>query len=155
MRHDVIDACIAMDGNDDINLLVTRARALSQTLQTDDGENLIQGFKRANNILSQAEEADGVEYSYGADVKFAETDEEKTLFAALDTAEADITPAMAAQDFTTAMSAMAKLRQPIDAFFETVQVNSDNATIRRNRLNLLSRIRTVCTSVADLTKIDG
>ena len=120
-----------------------------------DGENLIQGFKRANNILSQAEEADGVEYSYGADVKFAETDEEKTLFAALDTAEADITPAMAAQDFTTAMSAMAKLRQPIDAFFETVQVNSDNATIRRNRLNLLSRIRTVCTSVADLTKIDG
>jgi glycyl-tRNA synthetase beta chain len=148
IRHDIIDACIAMDGNDDINLLVTRARALSQTLQTDDGENLIQGFKRANNILSQAEEADGVEYSYGADVKFAETDEEKTLFAALDTAEA-------AQDFTTAMSAMAKLRQPIDAFFETVQVNSDNATIRRNRLNLLSRIRTVCTSVADLTKIDG
>ncbi|KIN61538.1 Glycyl-tRNA synthetase beta chain [Sulfitobacter noctilucae] len=155
IRHDIIDACIAMEGNDDLTLLVKRARALSETLNTDDGENLIQGFKRANNILTQAEEADGVEYSYGADVKFSETDEEKALFKALDEAEAVITPAMNAQDFITAMSAMAALRRPIDAFFEAVQVNSDNATVRRNRLNLLSRIRTICTSVADLTRIDG
>ena len=155
IRHDIIDACIAMDGNDDLNLLVKRARALSDTLKTDDGENLIQGFKRANNILTQAEEADGVEYSYGADPKFAETDEERALFAALDTAEAQITPAMQAQDFTTAMSAMAGLRTPIDAFFTAVQVNSDNATVRRNRLNLLSRIRQICLAVADLTRIEG
>jgi glycyl-tRNA synthetase beta chain len=155
IRHDIIDACIAMEGNDDLTLLVKRARALSETLKTDDGENLIQGFKRANNILTAEEAKDGVEYSYGADVKFAETDEERALFAALDTAEAAITPAMAAQDFTTAMSAMATLRGPIDAFFDAVQVNSDNATVRRNRLNLLSRIRTTCTSVADLTRIDG
>ncbi|KAJ05014.1 glycine--tRNA ligase subunit beta [Sulfitobacter mediterraneus] len=155
VRHDIIDACIAMDGNDDLTLLVKRARALSETLSTDDGENLIQGFKRANNILTQAEAADGVEYSYGADIKFAEVDEEKALFAALDKAEAAIAPAMAAQDFTTAMSAMAALRGPIDAFFDTVQVNSDNGTVRRNRLNLLSRIRTTCSSVADLTRIDG
>jgi glycyl-tRNA synthetase beta chain len=144
-----------MVGSDDLTLLVKRARALSETLKTDDGENLIQGFKRANNILTAEEAKDGVEYSYGADVKFAETDEERALFAALDTAEAAITPAMAAQDFTTAMSAMATLRGPIDAFFNAVQVNSDNATVRRNRLNLLSRIRTTCTSVADLTRIDG
>nr|WP_275290593.1 glycine--tRNA ligase subunit beta [Sulfitobacter mediterraneus] len=155
IRHDIIDACIAMEGNDDLTLLVKRARALSETLSTDDGENLIQGFKRANNILTQAEAADGVEYSYGADIKFAETDEEKALFAALDKAEAAIAPAMAAQDFTTAMSAMAALRGPIDAFFDAVQVNSDNGTVRRNRLNLLSRIRTTCSSVADLTRIDG
>jgi len=155
IRHDIIDACIAMEGNDDLTLLVKRARALSETLKTDDGENLIQGFKRANNILTAEEAKDGVEYSYGADVKFAETDEERALFAALDSAEAIITPAMAAQDFTTAMSAMATLRGPIDAFFDAVQVNSDNATVRRNRLNLLSRIRTTCTSVADLTRIDG
>ncbi|WP_339763358.1 glycine--tRNA ligase subunit beta [uncultured Sulfitobacter sp.] len=155
VRHDIIDACIAMDGNDDLTLLVKRAKALSETLKTDDGENLIQGFKRANNILSQAEEADGVEYSYGADIKFAETDEERALFAALDAAEAKINPAIAAQDFTDAMSAMASLRGPIDAFFDAVQVNSDNSTVRRNRLNLLSRIRTICSSVADLTKIDG
>jgi len=155
VRHDVIDACIAMPGNGDLTLLVKRARALSETLKTDNGENLIQGFKRANNILSQAEEADGVEYSYGADIKFAETDEEKALFKALDAAEAVIAPAMEKQDFTTAMSAMAELRGPIDAFFDAVQVNSDNATVRRNRLNLLSRIRTICTSVADLARVDG
>jgi glycyl-tRNA synthetase beta chain len=155
IRHDIIDACIAMDGNDDINLLVKRARALSETLKTEDGKNLIQGFKRANNILSQAEAADGVEYSYGADVKFAETDEERALFAALDTNEPTITKAMADQDFTTAMSAMASLRAPIDAFFDATQINADNDTVRRNRLNLLSRIRTICSSVADLTKIDG
>ena len=155
VRHDVIDACIAMPGNDDLTLLVKRAKALSATLQTDDGENLIQGFKRANNILSQAEEADGVEYSYGADVKFAETDEERALFAALDTAEAEIGAALAEQDFARAMSAMAALRGPIDAFFEAVQVNADNATIRRNRLNLLSRIRSVCLQVADLTRVEG
>ena len=62
---------------------------------------------------------------------------------------------MASQDFTTAMSAMATLRAPVDAFFDAVQVNSDNGAVRRNRLNLLSRIRTLCTSVADLTKVDG
>ena len=155
IRHDIIDACIAMPNNDDLTLLVKRARALNETLSTDDGQNLIQGFKRVGNILTQAEEADGVEYSYGADAKFAETDEERTLFTALDAAEAKISPAMAAQDFTTAMSAMAALRQPIDAFFEATQINTDNQTVRRNRLNLLSRIRTLCLSVADLTKIEG
>ena len=164
IRHDIIDACIsvpdgapagATPGNDDLTLLVKRARALSDTLKTDDGENLIQGFKRANNILSQAEEADGVEYSYGADIKFTEVEAEKSLFAALDAAEAKIKPAMEQQDFTTAMAAMATLRAPIDSFFDAVQVNSDNPTVRRNRLNLLSRIRSICTSVADLTKLDG
>lgn len=155
IRHDVIDACIAMEGNDDLTLLVKRARALSDVLKTEDGENLIQGFKRANNILTQAEAADGVEYSYGADVKFAETDEERALFAALDQAEAQIEPALQQQDFATAMAALAGLRGPIDAFFEAVMINAENATVRRNRLNLLSRITKLCTSVADLTRIEG
>ncbi len=155
IRHDIIDACIAMPGNDDLTLLVKRARALAETLATDDGENLIQGFKRANNILTQAEDKDGVEYSYGADLKFAEDDAEKALFAALDAADAQIAPAMAAEDFSTAMTAMAALRGPIDAFFTAVQVNDDRQVIRRNRLNLLSRIRKICLSVADITKIEG
>ncbi|MCV3270364.1 glycine--tRNA ligase subunit beta [Roseobacter sinensis] len=155
IRHDIIDACIAMEGNDDLTLLVKRARALSDVLKTEDGENLIQGFKRANNILTQAQEADGVEYSYGADPKFAETKEERALFEALDQAEAQIAPAMEKQDFATAMAALAALRAPIDAFFEAVKINADNATVRRNRLNLLSRITTLCTSVADLTRIEG
>ncbi len=155
IRHDIIDACIAMPGNDDLTLLVKRAKALSETLKTDDGENLLQGFKRANNILTQAEEKDGVAYEYGADIKFAETDSEKALFTALDAADAKIAPAMAAEDFTTAMTAMAALRGPIDAFFDDVKINADSEIIRRNRLNLLSRIRTICLSVADLTRIEG
>ncbi len=155
IRHDVIDACLAMPNNDDLTLLVKRAEALSGFVKTDDGTNLLQGFKRANNILTAEEKKDGVEYSYGADPKFAETPEEKTLFTALDKAEATIAPAMKAEDFPAAMGAMAALRAPIDAFFNTVQVNSDNAVIRRNRLNLLSRIRATCTQVADLTKVEG
>ncbi|OWY09975.1 glycine--tRNA ligase subunit beta [Thioclava sp. F42-5] len=155
IRHDVIDAVLAMPGSDDLTLVVKRAEALSDFFKTDDGENLIQGFKRANNILTQAEEKDGVEYSFGADPKFAETDEEKALFAALDAAEAKIAPAMQAEDFAAAMSAMADLRAPIDAFFEAVQINADNPILRRNRLNLLSRIRQICLDVADLTKIEG
>ncbi|MCE8525914.1 glycine--tRNA ligase subunit beta [Ruegeria pomeroyi] len=155
IRHDVIDACIAMEGNDDLNLLVKRARALNTVIATEDGENLVQGFKRANNILTQAEEKDGVEYSFGADIKFAEADSEKALFAALDQAEASIDAALKIEDFAAAMTAMAALRAPVDAFFEEVQINSDNQVVRRNRLNLLSHIRKVCSSVADLTRIDG
>ncbi|SLN30481.1 Glycine--tRNA ligase beta subunit [Roseovarius litorisediminis] len=155
LRHDVIDACLELDGGDDLSLIVARATALSDVLKTDDGENLLQGFRRANNILSQAEEKDGVEYSYGADVKFAETDVEKELFAALDTAEEAINTAIATEDFVSAMAAMATLRTPIDAFFDAVQVNTDNAVVRRNRLNLLSRIRHICLSAADLTRVEG
>nr|MDA3889885.1 glycine--tRNA ligase subunit beta [Allgaiera sp.] len=155
IRHDVIDACLAMQGSDDLTLLVKRAEALSATLATEDGANLIQGFKRANNILTQAEEKDGVEYSFGADPKFAEGPEETALFTALDAADAAIAPALQAEDFPTAMAAMANLRAPSDAFFEAVQINSDNQILRRNRLNLLSRIRSTCLQVADLTRIEG
>ncbi len=155
IRHDVIDACLAMPGNDDLVLLVRRAEALAAFLKTEDGTNLLQGFRRAANILAQAEAKDGVEYSFGAEVKFAQVDEERALFAALDAAEAVIAPAMRAEDFGAAMAAMAGLRAPIDAFFTAVQVNSDNAVLRRNRLNLLSRIRAICLSVADLNRIEG
>jgi glycyl-tRNA synthetase beta chain len=155
IRYDVIDAVLAMPGNDDLTLVVRRAEALSAFLATEDGANLIQGFRRANNILTQAEQKDGVEYSFGADAKFAEVPAETALFAALDAAEATIAPAMAAEDFAAAMAALASLRAPIDAFFEAVQVNSDNPVVRRNRLNLLSRIRTLCLGVADLTRLEG
>ena len=155
VRHDVIDACIAMEGNDDLTLLVKRAVALEAFLKTEDGTNLLQGFKRANNILSKEEDKDGVEYSYGGDVKFAETEEERALFAALAVEGPAIEAALKAEDFAGAMSGMAGLRAPIDAFFEGVQVNSENQTVRRNRLNLLSDIRKLVGSVADLTRIKG
>jgi len=155
IRHDVIDACIAMEGSDDLTLLVKRARALEDFMKSEDGENLLQGFKRANNILSQAEEKDGVEYSFGADKKFVEDPAEAALFEALAANEAAISSAIEAEDFAAAMGGMAALRAPVDAFFEAVQVNSDNQVVRRNRLNLLSQIRKVCGQVADLSRIEG
>ncbi|MDU8926068.1 glycine--tRNA ligase subunit beta [Alisedimentitalea sp. MJ-SS2] len=155
LRHDVIDACLELDGGDDLNMLVKRAEALGAFLKTEDGDNLLQGYKRAANILAQAEEKDGVEYSFGADVKFAETDEEKALFSALDTGDTEIEAAMQAENYAAAMGGMARLRAPIDAFFEAVQVNAENEVLRRNRLNLLSRIRRICLRVADLSKLEG
>lgn len=155
IRHDVIDACLAMPGNDDLTLLVRRAEALAGFLKTDDGENLVQGFRRAANILAQAEAKDGVEYSFGADPRLAADPAEAALFAALDAAEAALSPAMAAEDFAAAMATLAALRAPIDAFFEAVQVNTDSAVVRRNRLNLLHRIRETCRSVADLARLEG
>ena len=99
IRHDVIDACFQLGGQDDLVLLVARVRALQAFLATDDGANLLAGYKRAVNILTQEEKKDGVEYSLDPDLRFAETDAEKALFAALDAAEAAIAPALAAEDF--------------------------------------------------------
>ena len=153
--HDVIDACLAMPGADDLTLLVRRAEALAGFLKTEDGTNLIQGFKRANNILTQAEAADGVEYSFGPDAKLAQVEAERALFAALDREGRAISSAIEAEDFASAMRGMASLRAPIDAFFDAVQVNADNQVIRRNRLNLLHLIRATCLKVADLTRLQG
>jgi glycyl-tRNA synthetase beta chain len=155
VSHDVIDAALSKDPVDDLALVVARARALQAFLGTPEGENLVQGYRRAANILTQAEEADGVEYRFGADVKFAETDEERALFAALDTASKAIVPALAAEDFAAAMGHMAALRAPIDAFFEAVQVNAENQIVRRNRLNLLHQIVETCGQVADLGRLEG
>jgi glycyl-tRNA synthetase beta chain len=155
LRHDVIDACLHMPMNDDLTLLVKRARALAAVLATEDGENLVLGFRRANNILAQAEENDGVEYSYGPDVKFAEDPTEHALLEALDEVQSAIGPAMEGEDFEAAMSAMSALRGPIDAFFDTVQINTENQVVRRNRLNLLARIRDICLGVADLNRLEG
>jgi len=155
IRYDVIEACLSRGDQTDLVLIVERAKALAAVLETDDGINLVQGFKRANNILTQAEQKDGVEYSFGADIKFAEEEVERQLFAALETTTPKIQAALQAQDFAAAMADMAMLRAPIDAFFDGVQVNSDNAIVRRNRLNMLHSIRDLVGQVADLNRIEG
>ncbi|WP_134678357.1 glycine--tRNA ligase subunit beta [Paracoccus ravus] len=155
VRHDIIDAVLAMPGNDDLVLLVNRAVALGEVLTTENGTNLLQGLKRASNILTQAEEKDGVEYSFGADEKFSETEQERALFAALDKAEPAIREAVRLEDFPAAVQGIATLRAPIDAFFEAVQINTDNQIVRRNRLNLLSRIREAGRLIADFGRIEG
>ena len=155
LRHDIIDACIAVSGNDNLTVLVKRAQALSQFLKTDDGDNLLQAFRRANNILSQAEAKDGVEYSYGADVKYVENAQERAVFEILDRQEPLIEQAMNAAEFSNALAGLAALRAPLDGFFEAVQINAENAVIRRNRLNLLSRIRALGVQVADLSRVEA
>jgi len=155
IRHDVIDACLAMPGNYDLTLLVKRAEALQAFLNTDDGENLLQGFKRANNILKAEEKKDGVSYEGTPDIKFAEEAAEKALFAALNEAGPSIETALSAENIEAAMAALAALRAPIDAFFDDVQVNAENDIIRRNRLCLLNEIREVMQKVAMFSEING
>ena len=155
ISHDVIDASIAMPGNDDIELLVSRARALQDFLKTDDGENLVQGYKRAANILAAEEAKDGVHYELDPDPKLAEKGVEADLFKAIDAAEPAIKKALDKEEFGTAMQALAQLRKPIDDFFEAHQVNHESAIIRRNRLCLLHKIRVVTESIAVFRHLEG
>ncbi len=155
LRHDVIDACFDLGGQDDLTLLVARVRALQGFLGTEEGANLLAGYRRAVNILTQEEKKDGVEYSLDPHPDLAETDAERALFAALDAAEAAIGPALAAEDFAAAMAALAALRAPIDVFFDTTTVNADSAMVRRNRLCLLHRIRAVMNRVAMFSAVEA
>ena len=155
ITHDVIDACLAMPGSDDLTLLVKRANALQVFVKTDDGENLLQGYKRANNILAAEEKKDGVSYEGEPELQYAESSEEKALFAALDAGEVAISTALNAEDFAAAMAAMASLRAPIDAFFDSTQVNAEAQVVRRNRLCLLNRIRAVMHKVAIFSALNG
>ena len=155
IRHDVIDAAIVMIKSDDLTLVVKRACALGEFLKSEEGENLLRSFKRANNILTQAERQDGVEYSFGTDEKLIETDAERVLLKTLEVETPKIVTAVESEDFITAMKRLASLRGPVDQFFEAVQVNTENQILRRNRLSLLSQIRSTCLSVADLSLIEG
>jgi glycyl-tRNA synthetase beta chain len=155
IRHDVIDACFQLGGEDDLVLLVARVRALQDFLATEDGEHLLIGYRRATSILEQEEKKDGVEYSLDPDPRLAETDAERALFEALGAADAAIAPALAAEDFPAAMTALARLRAPIDAFFDTTTVNVDRPMLRRNRLCLLNRIRSVMNRVAVFSAVEG
>ena len=155
IRHDVIQACFDLGGQDDLVLLVNRVKALQAFVDSDDGANLLAGYKRASNILAAEEKKDGVEYSGAPEAKFTEQDEERALFDALDAAEPEISKALAAEDFTAAMQEMATLRAPIDAFFDKVIVNAENQIVRRNRLCLLTRVRQVMRQVAVWEAIEG
>ncbi|MCY4306483.1 MAG: glycine--tRNA ligase subunit beta [Aestuariivita sp.] len=155
IRHDIIDACVSMSHADDLTLLVHRIRALSTLLQTDDGENLIQGFKRANNILTQAEACDGVPYSELPDVTLAEQTSEHLLFSSLERVAKEMDIALQNEDFTLAVQSIGALREPINAFFENVMVNVDQSAIRENRLRLLNRVRCICLKIADLTCVES
>jgi glycyl-tRNA synthetase beta chain len=154
-RHDLVDAVFALEGQDDLLLIVRRVEALGKFLETDDGKNLLAGFKRAANILRIEEKKDGKAYDGAPDAARYQQAEEKALAAAVDSAGKDAATAVAAEDFAGAMSAMAKLRPAVDAFFDKVTVNADDKAVRENRLKLLNRIREATRAVADFSRIEG
>ena len=157
-RHDLIDAVFALEGQDDLLMIVRRVTALGTFLDTEDGKNLLAGTKRAANILA-AEEKKGDDPKTweqgGVDPKLFETDEERALFDSLEEAEHLAGQEVAAENFEAAMGWLARLRAPVDAFFDHVLVNADDKDIRANRLRLLHRIRAATRKVADFSKIAG
>jgi glycyl-tRNA synthetase beta chain len=154
-RHDLIDAVFSLGNEDDLVRLVARVEALQAFLKSDDGANLLAGYKRAANILKVEEKKD--DHRYGGEVIEDQLAEpaETALFAALTAARGAIAPALAAEDFAGAMRQMAGLRAPVDAFFEHVKVNADDKVVRTNRLNLLAALRATLHQVADFSKIEG
>ena len=140
---------------DNIVLIVARLKALEAFLKTDDGANLASAYKRAANILKAEEKKDKKPASGAVDEKLLKDAEEKALHAALKDAETKAEKAVAAEDFAAAMSALAKLRAPLDAFFDKVTVNADDAKLRANRLALLSRLTAATAKVADFSKLEG
>jgi glycyl-tRNA synthetase beta chain len=152
-RHDLVDAVFALEGQDDLLMVVRRVEALGKFLDTDDGKNLLAGTKRAANILRIEEKKDGKAYDGAPDAALYSLTEEKTLAKAIDQVKAEASAAVAKEDFAGAMSAMAKLRPAVDAFFDKVKVNDDDPKVRENRLKLLNEIRAATRAVADFSKI--
>jgi glycyl-tRNA synthetase beta chain len=158
-RHDLLDAVTdnysLVPGNQLI-LIVRRVEALGKFLDSEDGKNLLVGYKRAANILRDEEKKNPNEkYSGEPDVKLLQAPEEKALAKAIEAAEKEVAAALKQEDFEAAMAAMAKLRPPVDAFFDKVTVNVEDRKLRDNRLKLLDRIRKATLSVADFSRIEG
>ena len=154
-RHDLIDAVFSLGGQDDLALIVKRVEALGEFLKSDDGANLLIGVRRAINIVRDEEKKDKKSYAAAADTALLREREEKTLHAAIQKVKKDTAAAINVENFAGAMRALAELRAPVDAFFDKVIVNADDAALRANRLALLSEIRAATLNVADFSKIAG
>jgi glycyl-tRNA synthetase beta chain len=154
-RHDLVDAVFALEGQDDLLLIVRRVEALGKFLDTENGKNLLAGYKRATNIIRIEEKKDSRQYTGAPTAKFYDQSEEKALAQAIDGAKTEAGRAVAAEDFEAAMRAMARLRPHVDAFFDKVTVNVEDKKLRENRLKLLNEIREATRAVADFSKIEG
>ena len=154
-RHDLVDAVFALGGQDDLLMVVRRVEALGKFLDSDDGKNLLAGTKRASNILSIEEKKDKRTFDGAPDAALYGLDEEKALATAIDQVKAEAGAAVDKEDFAAAMSAMAKLRPAVDAFFDKVKVNDDDPKVRENRLKLLNEIRAATRAVADFSRIES
>jgi glycyl-tRNA synthetase beta chain len=159
-RHDLVDAVLHLRGRAaGIVSIVRRVEALGKFLDTEDGKNLLAGYKRAANILRIEEKKDGRSYSEQSDPAFYRQDEERALSKAIEIARDEAGAAVAREDFEAAMRAMARLRPHVDAFFDKVTVNvadgADKEKLRENRLKLLNGIREATGTVADFSRIEG
>ena len=154
-RHDLIDAVFALGNQNDLLMVTKRVEALSNFLETEDGKNLLAGVKRASNILRIEEKKDGRSFDGDVNISQLIKGEEKALHTAITQAVGQVRRALREEDFAAAMTALAKLRVPVDAFFEQVTVNDKDATFRENRLRLLNHIRATTAEVADFSKIEG
>jgi glycyl-tRNA synthetase beta chain len=160
-RHDLLDAVLdrysLVPGNQ-LTLIVRRVEALGRFLDTEDGRNLLAGYRRAANILRIEEKKDGRAYSEAPDLQIVNDQgqiEEKGLAVVLDGAKREAAAAVQAEDFEGAMRALSRLRQPVDAFFDKVTVNAEDPALRANRLRLLNDIREATRTVADFSRIEG
>jgi glycyl-tRNA synthetase beta chain len=159
-RHDLVDAVLHLRGSEaGIVSIVRRVEALGKFLETEDGRNLLAGYKRATNIIRIEEKKDGREYVERPDPSLYRQDEERALSQAINIARDEASAAVAREDFEAAMRAMAKLRPHVDAFFDKVTVNvgdgADKEKLRENRLKLLNQIRDATRTVADFSCIEG
>jgi glycyl-tRNA synthetase beta chain len=154
-RHDLVDAVFALSGQDDLLLIVRRVEALGKFLDTDDGKNLLAGYKRATNILRIEEKRDKTECAGAPTPELYRQAEEWELARTIDAASGEASAAVATEDFASAMAAMARLRPHVDAFFDKVTVNVDEPDVRANRLRLLNQIRNATLAVADFSRIEG
>jgi glycyl-tRNA synthetase beta chain len=152
-RHDLVDAVFALEGQDDLLMVVRRVEALGKFLDTDDGRNLLAGTKRASNILAIEEKKDKRTYDGAPDPSLYSLAEEKALAKAIEEVKVEAGAAIANEDFAGAMSVLAKLRPAVDSFFDKVKVNDDDPKVRENRLKLLNEIRAATRAVADFSKI--
>ncbi len=156
VRHDLIDAVFALGGQDDINRLLRRVTALQAFVETGEGIDLLAGYKRASNILKkEGQGATALSSTQEAHPSLEVPAEEVTLAAAVEITEHDARLALDTENFASAMSALASLRAPIDAFFDKVIVNDPDPAVRARRLDLLARFRDAVHSVADFSKIEG
>ncbi len=154
-RHDLIDAVFSLGREDDLVRLVARVEALQAFLKTDDGANLLAGYKRAANILKVEEKRDNKTFISEVSETLPMEADERLLYAALAKAKSAITLLLEKEDFAGAMKQMAALRVPVDSFFDGVKVNTDDRQVRENRLNLLASLRATLHQVADFSKIEG
>lgn len=154
-RHDLVDAVFALEGRDDLVLIVRRIEALARFLDTEDGRNLLAGYRRAVGIIEIEERKDGRSYRGSPDPRLYLQKEERELAAAIHVAKQEAEAAVAREDFEAAMRAVAALRPAVDAFFDRVTVNVPAADRRENRLRLLNEIREATRTVADFSRIEG